>query len=154
METIIQQLIEGITQQAGLGGWAAVVGSLGVVVTMAIRFFRVRWPKRFDRLHPFAKIALPFAAAAVGTLVIGIAGAMAAGTSLGSVIGKLIAAAIAAGITAIGAHEATKSAGVTMDMMMVAKDPSYEPGTLRKMSSLVIDIPKIDKARELLKNGD
>jgi hypothetical protein len=150
METIITQLVDGITQQAGLGGWAAVVGGLGVVVTFTIRFFRMRWPKRFDRLHPFAKLALPFAAAAVGTLIIGIAGSLAAGTALGSVIGKLIAAAIGAGIAALGAHETSKTAGITMDMMMLKKNPDYEPGTLRKMSSLVVNMPSIDKANKIL----
>ena len=153
METVIQQLIEGITQQAGLGGWAAVVGGLGVVVTMGIRFFQVRWPNRFNRLHPFAKLALPFAAAAVGTFVIGIAGSLAGGVALGSVVGKLIAAAVGAGIASLGAHETTKAAGVTMDMALTKSNPDYKPGTLRKIGSIAVGIHNQEKIKAKL-NGD
>lgn len=143
MDQVIADIIAGINQQAGLGGWAAVVGGIGVVVTAAIRLFRMRWPERFNRLHPIAKIALPFAAAFAGSLIIGIAGSIAGGIALGSVFGKLVVAAIAAGVAAIGAHETSKVAGVTMDAAMIARDPNYQPGTLRKMSSLVVDLPKL-----------
>ena len=34
MEQLIQQILDGITQQAGLGGWAAVVGGIGVANIM------------------------------------------------------------------------------------------------------------------------
>ena len=153
MDQVITDLINGITQQAGLGGWAAVVGGIGVVVTMGIRFFAVRWPNRFNRMHPFAKIALPFAAAAVGTFVIGIAGALAAKVALGSIVGKLIAAAIGAGIAAIGTHETSKAAGVTMDMHMMKSNPDYKEGNLRKMSSLVVGIHNPEKIKAKL-NGE
>lgn len=148
MAEIINEIIAGVQQQAGLGGWAAVVGSLGVVVTMAVRAFRMWKPDVWDRLHPLVKLALPFLAAALGSLALGIAGALAAKVALGSVIGKLIIAALGAGVAAISGHHVTKAAGQTMDMAMVAKDPDYQPGTLRKIGSLAVDLPNIDKAKD------
>jgi hypothetical protein len=148
MSEIIQGVVDGISQQTGLGGWAAVVGILGVIVSYAIRFYKVRWPDKFAKLHPMARFLLPFAASAVGAMVIGIAGAMAAGTPLGPIMGKLIGAAVAAGLAAIGTHQGTKAVGKTFDEAALRADPTYEPGKFRKAMSLAVDMPDVDRARE------
>lgn len=137
-----EEITAGLMQQAGLGGWAAVVGSLGLLVTFGTRVFKAAFPSKWERLSFMARVAIPIAATAIGTLVIGIAGAMATGVALSSVIGKLVIAAVAAAVTSIGTHKVTKKAGQTFDAMSLKRDPNHKPGVFRKAMSLAVPLSR------------
>jgi len=155
MQTLIEQIIQGITEQVGLGGWAAAVGAVGVLITFAVRLYQtgviqgfIPEKYRWERLTPLAKFMFPFLMAAIGTFLVGLAAQIALGVAIKAVIGKLIAAAIGAGIAAVATHQGTKAVGTTVDMVSLMKDAKYEPGNFRKKTSLIfpIDIERAKKA--------
>lgn len=142
METLLTQFTDAMGQQAGLGGWAAVVGTLGTALLFGVRLFRLLLPGKFERLTRPAQIGAVFACAALGTFGVAIAAQMALGVALGPLVAKLIVTAVGAGIAAIASHHVTKPIGKKVDAMLAERYPASEPGLIRKAGSLVIDIPK------------
>jgi len=150
VENFLTELIQAMTAQSGYSGWAIVIAIFGVLVMFVVRAIKIFANSWWSSLKPIYKIALPFICTSLGTLTIGLAGALNGGIVVKTIIGKLIISAVSAGFAAILGHHVTKKAGATFDEMMVKRDPNYDPGTFRKISSLVADIPQADKAREKL----
>ena len=147
MEALLSQLMAALSQQAGLGGWMAAVGGLGVLLTFSIRLYKLAFPGRFEGLPTVAQLLIVFGAAALGTFVVAVAAKVAAGIVLGTVVGELIIAALGAGVAAVLAHHGPRPLGQSIDAASLAKDPAYQPGLLRKAGSLVIDLPKLPPAK-------
>lgn len=151
MEQFITDLLASITAQTSLGGWAIVIGIFGTLIMFSVRGVKIIKNEWWNTLTPLAKFLLPFGAAAIGTFVIGLAGAIATKVVISTIIGKLIASAIAAGFAAVTIHEGSSNVGTTVDMMLVKKDPNYIPGSIRKKMSLLLDIPNVEKMKEITK---
>lgn len=135
----IVQLLQAIGSASG--PWAIV----GIVLTGAIRIIRlpliqgilgsINPALAWDKWPIGVKLGLPFALAFLGVFLPGLlVGGLGVGTA--------IVAALAAALTAIGSHVATKEAGAAMTEAAVAKNPAYQPGTIRQAVGIALPIDK------------
>lgn len=140
----MQELLPLLTQLLALfSGNMAPAASIGTGALLLLRIYRTSalqalLPKRarWEGLHPYAKVGLPFVVSFVGSLLLSLAGG-------GAVLSSLPAAFMAA-LGAIGLHHVTKAMGQAQtNMALKAEGPSYSPSPARRAFSIVVPLGKI-----------
>ena len=138
METLLNELIPVIQQLWAEAKW---LGALGAVLLFGIRAFRLdpiqkKLPAkiRWKAWPQWLKWVAPFAVAFAGAMV----WKMGAGLEWGTAV----AFALTSACTSILGHEVTRAAGDVADMAKLAKNPTYQPGWLRKAVSPVVPVSK------------
>lgn len=128
---------------AVLGAQMPFAAAAGTVLMLLLRLYRLPalqnlLPKRarWDALHPYAKVGLPFAVALVGSLLVSLGS--------GAAVLSSFPAALMAALGAIGLHHVTKAAGqASTNMALKAEGPSYTPSPFRRAASIVVPLGKI-----------
>ncbi len=154
MDELLVSLFGDIANNARAGGFLAVVGILGVIVSKALRIYRSDLiqsilPNRlqWDGLKTWVKYALPMGLSLVGATLGALVVAMGGGSLFSAAIGPALAVGVSAGFGAIGYHHGTKKVGKVIDGTMLTKDPGYKPGPLRKIVSAVAPI-SVDRLKD------
>lgn len=133
METLINEMIPYIKDAWVTTGW---LGGLGAFLMFFVRLIRTDWGQRLlIMISPklawvtwpgWVKWAVPFIFAAIGAVILKVAGGMAWAPA--------VAAAIAAAIVSIGGNHGTKVAGGLLDKVIIHKYPDYKPSLFRELS--------------------
>jgi hypothetical protein len=140
----VQELFPLLTQLLALfSGNLGPAAAIGTGVLLILRIYRTSalqalLPKRarWDSLHPYAKVGLPFAVSFVGSLLLSLAG--------GATVLSSLPAALMAALGAIGIHHATKAMGqAETNSQLKALGPSYTPSPLRNAVSIIVPIGKV-----------
>lgn len=139
MESDVQALTDIFNSVLSAGGPWAMLGALLVGVVRLLRLPLVQSllqaisPKlAWDSWPGWAKVALPF--------MLSMAAALIPALIAGGSVTAAIAGAVAAGVSAIALHSGTKAVGSAIDGAAVSKNPSYQPGPVRKAVSPVLPV--------------
>ena len=124
---------------AGLWAHKSYLGFGVLAVYYAIRIMRMGWfqmllPQalQWDSLPVEVRQVLVGVASCGGAVVVSLAGGMP--------VQEALVAALPVALGAVGWHKAVQGVGDAIDMRALKLDPDYQPGTVRKATSIVVPI--------------